>query len=458
MSRFRALLVSTYDLGRQPFGVASAAAWLARDGIEVECLDLAVEAFDEERVRRADAIALYLPMHTATRVAARRLPRIRALAPGAALAGFGLYAAANREHLASLGVRAVFAGEFEADLAAWISDVRARRARGEAPAPAARVAFDRLAFVVPERAGLPPLDRYAKLDPGDGRLRVVGSTEASRGCRHRCRHCPVVPVYGGRFRVVPREVVLEDVARQVAAGARHVTFGDPDFLNGPGHAFPLIDELHRRHPGLTWDATIKIEHLLRHEGRLPRLAAQGCLFVTSAVESLDDAVLAKLDKGHTRAGFERALARCRAAGLCLHPTFVAFHPWLTPAGYLELLEGLERLDLIEHVPPVQLAIRLLLPAGSRLLELPEIRRLAGRFEPATLVHPWRHPDPRVDALQREVEAAVAAGAAAGEGRAALFERIRALAAAAAGRAPSRPAALTAPKRPPVPFLNEPWYC
>jgi hypothetical protein len=267
-----------------------------------------------------------------------------------------------------------------------------------------------------------------------------------------------VPVYGGRFRIVPREIVLEDVARQVAAGARHVTFGDPDFLNGPGHAFPLVEELHRRHPDLTWDATIKIEHLLRDAARLPELAANGCLFVTSAVESLDDRVLAKLEKGHTRAGFEEALGLCRESGLCLHPTFVAFHPWLTPADYLDLLDSLERLDIVDQVPPIQLAIRLLLPAGSRLLELDEIRDRAGAFDPARLVHPWNHPDPRMDDLQRAVECEVARAAEAGESRPVIFDRIRRLAEAVAGREPARPRALREPKRPPVPFLNEPWYC
>lgn len=458
MSAPHVLLVSCYDLGRQPFGVASAAAFLIREGFAVEAMDLAVEAFDEERVRRAWAVAFHLPMHTATRMAARRVARVRELRPDAPIAAFGLYAAANGAHLRSLGMDAVFGGEFEGELTRWLAEARARQERGERAAPRSAVSYERLPFAVPERSVLPPLDRYARLDRGDGELRVVGATEASRGCKHLCRHCPVVPVYGGRFRVVPREVVLEDVARQVEAGARHITFGDPDFLNGPGHAFAIAGEMKRRHPDVTWDATIKIEHLLRHEDRLAELAANGCLFVTTAVESLDDAVLARLEKGHTRADFERALAACRAAGLCLHPTFVAFHPWLTPAGYLGLLDSLEALDLIEHVPPVQLAIRLLIPAGSRLLELDDVRSLARAFDPAALVHPWSHPDSRMDALQREVEAEVARGAAAGEGRAAIFGRVRALAEAVAGRTPARPAVARAPKRAPVPFLNEPWYC
>src|SRR5207248_1758336 len=133
----------------------------------------------------------------------------------------------------------------------------------------------------------------------------------------------------------------------------------PDFFNGPTHAMRIVEALHRRHLHLTYDATIKVEHLLRHRGLLPRLAESGCAFVTTAVESVDDRVLAILQKGHTRAGFVDAVGLCRAAGLVLVPTFVAFHPWLALEGYCDLLDTIAQLDLVDHVAPIQLAIRLL---------------------------------------------------------------------------------------------------
>ena len=101
---------------------------------------------------------------------------------------------------------------------------------------------------MPDRTGLPPLSKYATLQMPDGERRLVGYTEASRGCRHLCRHCPVVPIYNGQFRVVQPEVVLADVAAQVAAGAEHITFGDPDFFNGPTHAMRIVAALHAEHP------------------------------------------------------------------------------------------------------------------------------------------------------------------------------------------------------------------
>jgi hypothetical protein len=283
---------------------------------------------------------------------------------------------------------------------------------------------------------------------------VSWCTEASRGCKHFCRHCPVVPVYRGLFRIVQSEIVIEDIRRQVAAGAGHITFGDPDFFNGPTHAMRVVDALHASHPDVSYDVTIKVEHLLRHRDLLPRLATTGCAFVTSAVESVDDRVLGLLDKGHTRADFAAVVAITREAGLTLTPTFVAFHPWLTLEGYCDLLATLVELDLVDHVAPIQLAIRLLLPDGSRLLTIDELRRHVTGFDAATLTHRWSHPDPRVDALHRDVAEIV--GARLTADRRSVFEEIRALAHDRAGVARVSPQ--PARHRATVPYLNEPWYC
>jgi len=263
-----------------------------------------------------------------------------------------------------------------------------------------------------------------------------------------------VPVYNGQFRIVPADVVLADIDAQVASGAGHVTFGDPDFFNGPTHAMRIVEALHAAHPSITYDVTIKVEHLLRHRHLLPRLRETGCLFVTSAVESLDDEVLAALEKGHTRRDFAEVVDLCRRAGVTLAPTFVAFHPWTSLAGYCDLLDTLETLDLVDHVAPIQLAIRLLVPEGSRLLELEDIRRQIGRFDAATLTYRWTHRDPRVDRLHQDVTTLV--GHRLTSDRRTRFESISALAHGRAGvaRLETRPAR----DRATIPYLNEPWYC
>lgn len=458
----RAVLVSTYDLGHQPFGLASPAAWLRREGLDVQCLDLSKERLQDGVFEEADLIAFHLPMHTATRMAASVIRAARARNPRARLCAYGLYAPLNAGWLRSLGVDTVLGGEFEEDLCIVARGLGHASSMEQAGTKAAETTgFDRpreaplprLRFIQPDRTGLPPLARYATLRLGDGSTRVAGYTEASRGCKHLCRHCPIVPVYDGAFRVVQPEVVLDDIAQQVSAGAQHITFGDPDFFNGPTHALRIVEALHRRFPSLTYDVTIKVEHLLQHHVHLPVLRDTGCLFVTSAVESIDDRVLAILAKGHTRADFEQAVARCRAADLTIVPTFVAFHPWMTLDDYCDLLDLIAALDLVDHVAPIQLAIRLLVPSGSRLLDLPDVRELVGEFDPLTLTHRWVHRDPRVDTLQADVSALV--GRRLTSHRRELFAAISAMAHSRAGRIP--PVLADTPERT-VPQMDEPWYC
>lgn len=312
-------------------------------------------------------------------------------------------------------------------------------------------------FYIPDRVGLPRLADYGDLTLPDGVKRIVGYTEASRGCKHLCRHCPVVPVYGGRFFVVQRDVVLADIARQVEAGAQHITFGDPDFLNGSGHARAVVEALHNEHPTLTYDITVKVEHLIKHTDMLGPLRDTGCLFVTSAFESFDDRVLALLEKGHTRADAFTAIEKCRAEGLALVPTFVAFTPWLTLEIYQDLLATIASLGLVEAVAPVQLAIRLLIPNGSRLLELAAMRDMVEPFDEERLCHPWRHSDPRVDALQRDVETMVGSESEAGTSRAEVFSLIWQRLQAWFDR-PARPLPEIAPGIGVVPHFSEPWYC
>ena len=467
----KVVLISTYELGRQPFGLVSPAAWLRKRGHAVTCFDLTRQELDAGAVRSAELIAIYLPMHTATRLACKLIPSLRGQHPGAHICCYGLYAPMNAEYLRSLGVGTILGGEFEGGLVRLAERLTAARdarlAKGHALAKEESprvfdtaqmepmISMERLRFEVPDRAGLAPIAKYAHLIvSGDG-YRLVGSTEASRGCKHLCRHCPIVPVYNGVFRIVERDVVLADVRQQVAAGAQHISFGDPDFFNGIRHAMELVEAFHAEFPAVTYDVTIKIEHLRKQEQHLARLRDTGCLFVISAVESVDDGILERLDKGHTREDFLYVARKFRELGMTLHPTFVPFTPWTTLDGYLDLLRVLAAEELVENVAPIQLGIRLLIPEGSRLLELEEVRRMVGAFDAESLVYPWANSDARVDGLSETVQAIAAQAERKKESRAAAFGRIWDAAHAAAGQA-----ALELRRRESraVPFLSEPWYC
>ena len=466
------LLVACYELGHQPLAVAWPAAFLERAGYRPAVLDLSVEPLDAEKVTRAKLIAVSVPMHTALRVAVPATEQIRKLNPTAHVTFYGHYAALNATELLDGCADSVLAGELEAELVelvrqreAAVDPGEARRANaslseraspGSAAAEPRRVQLAKLAFPVPARTALPSLEKYAHVERDGGR-ELAAYVEASRGCKHLCRHCPIPPVYGGRFFVVPVETVMADVRQQVAAGAGHVTFGDPDFLNGPRHALAVARALHAESPRVTFDFTAKVEHLLRRREDLAELAALGCVFVITAAESLDDQVLDRLAKGHTRADIVEALGAVRAAGIAPRPTWVAFTPWTTLEGYREWLDFLAAEALVDHVDPVQYGIRLLIPPGSLLLDLPELRGQLGDPAPGTFHYRWTHADPRVDRLADEVSAAVAAAAEHDEDAALTFDRVRTRAAAAAGAPP--PPALGLPSgRPRPPRLTEPWFC
>ncbi|HEY9447685.1 MAG TPA: CUAEP/CCAEP-tail radical SAM protein [Burkholderiales bacterium] len=448
---FKAVLINPYELGRQSFNLAAPAALLEAAGFEVVCVDLALQKLDPDALRGAALVAIHLGMHTATRIAVAALPRIRALAPAAHLCMYGLYAPMNEALLRGLGVQTLLGGEFETGLVSLAE--RLRDGDGSAQREAL-VNLARVPFLTPDRTGLPKLARYAHLVLPGGGTRITGFAETTRGCKHLCRHCPVVPVYQGRFRAIDQAVVLADIVQQVQAGATHISFGDPDFFNGPTHALRVLEAMHAHCPDVSFDATIKVQHLIEHADLLPQLRKYGCLFVTSAVEAVDDRILDYLDKHHTRADFERALALCRANGISLAPTFVPFTPWTTLEGYLDLLQELVRLALLEAVPAVQLAIRLLVPQGSYLLRLPGFVDRLGPFDPQLLGYPWQHADPRVDALHRAAQAA--AMRMENASRAEAFREIWRLAHAAVGReAPSLDGVGSGL---PVPRLSEPWYC
>ncbi len=390
-------------------------------------------------------------MHTATRLAVPVIRRTHKLNPTAHLCAYGLYAPVNAEMLRKLGVRTLAGGEFEEALLTLVR-----------PGRAPLISLARQQFLTPDRSGLPPLSQYAQLVLPGGARRTVGYTESSRGCKHLCRHCPVVPVYQGHFRIVQRGIVLDDIRQQVATGAQHITFGDPDFFNGIGHAVALVRALHREFPHVTYDATIKVEHLLGHCEHLPLLRETGCAFVVSAVESVDDYVLQHiLEKGHTRADFVRVAHLFRELGLVLAPTFIPFHPWMSLGGYAGLLATIAELDLVEHVSPVQLSDPFAGPGGiasagaasKRAQPSANSMRCTELSLGASGIREWIR-------LQREeLEAAIASAVTAKEDRRAIFRRAWEMThRAMAKQAPRLPDVPPGRPRVTIPYLTEPWYC
>jgi radical SAM superfamily enzyme YgiQ (UPF0313 family) len=406
-------------------------------------------------------VAISVPMHTALRLGIRVARRVRAVNPNTHICFFGLYATLNADFLLRESGDSVIGGEYEETLVALArtlddgGELASVPGLGRPGHPAAPV-LRRLPFVEPDRVGLPALRSYAGLERS-GQIVRAGYVEATRGCHHTCSHCPITPIYGGRFFAIPRETVLADARAQVEAGARHITFGDPDFFNGPRHGLRIARALRQDYPRLTFDATIKVEHLLQHRALLPELSELGFIFVVSAVESLSPAVLKCLKKGHTRADVEEALALLDDAGIAMRPSLLPFTPWTTMADYLELLAFFAERDLLEHVDPVHFSIRLLVPPGSALLDDPESARWCGELDEEAFTYRWRSPDPRLDDTQRAVAAIVERGAAGNEAAPTTFARIWDAAHHLAGMH-GTPLPSPRERRATPPRLTESWFC
>ncbi len=452
------LLISCYELGHQPLGAALPLGFLERAGFTPRAMDIAVQQFDAEQAARANFVGISVPMHTAMRLGVRVIERIREINPDCHICCYGLYASLNSAYLLEHGADSCIGGEYESPLVALVealkqgssTDLPGVTMRGRESRPH----IERLQFAVPSRVALPILDNYAHLEH-EGDSRTAGYVEASRGCLHLCTHCPIPPVYGGRFFTLPQDVVLEDIRQQVKAGAKHITFGDPDFLNGPKHSLHVVRAMHEEFPQLTFDITAKVEHLLNRGQDLPEFAESGCLFIISAVESLSQRVLKILDKQHTRDDVETALGICRSAGIAMRPTWVAFTPWTTREDYCEMLHFTEANGLIDHIDPVQFVIRLLIPPGSWLAEHAETLPHRGLLDEAAFTYHWTHPDPQMDRLQNTVSKLVERETQVGADPADSFYKLLDL---AHDREPVRVAGSLPADRRRSPRLTESWFC
>ncbi len=146
-ARGAVLLVSCYELGHQPLGLAWPKAFLERAGFAPDVVDLALDPLAEAQVRRARVAAIAVPMHTALTIGVRAAELIRRINPECQIVFHGLYALLNADYLRTHGASAVLGGEVEAELVALLTALE----EGRAPAPPPRATLARLDFPVPSR-------------------------------------------------------------------------------------------------------------------------------------------------------------------------------------------------------------------------------------------------------------------------------------------------------------------
>ncbi|MCL4553087.1 MAG: radical SAM protein [Candidatus Marsarchaeota archaeon] len=389
----RVLAISTYELGHQPLVLARLASIFKSSGIDYELCDNSVERrsfTSEEDFLLGNRlppthIVISVPMHTATRLGNEIADRAReSLGTSVEIIALGVYS------------KVALASSDSFDLAISSDDRdTVLRALGIDPGQASQRPA---AAALPDRSTLPGLQSYAHLI-ADGEKQLVGYVETTVGCAHMCRHCPIPVVFHGRFKAIPSKVVLSQIDQLYQEGARHITFGDPDFLNGPTHSLKVTRAMHEAHPDVTFDATVKVEHVLEHRDIWGELNKLGLRFIVSAFEHTSDHILAKLGKGHTRADIIEALDIMHENGIEVRPSFMPFTPWTDRDGLIDLVEFLFDHDLLESVDPVQLSIRLLVPLES--LVLTETETEFGEWDPELLSFEWHSSDPQIDELQLE---------------------------------------------------------
>lgn len=440
------LLISTYELGHQPIHLAAPSASLRAAGHEVSSLDVSVEDISTENLVGVDAVAFSVPMHTAMRLAIPLAAGLKAARSELPIAFYGLYADVGRDRTLGVVADAIFCGEYEPALVEWAD-------KHEGFGGTVLINLDKSNFLLPDRAGLPGLENYARLEHG-GRAVLAGAVEASHGCRHRCRHCPIPAVYDGRLRIVGNDVVLGDIDQLVAAGAEHVTFADADFLNAPAYSMGLLRSSRARHPSISYDVTVKVEHIIEHRDLWPEMAELGVLFVVSAFESVDDETLQILDKGHTVADMAAATSILRESRISLRPTWLPFLPWTTPSDVADIFRFLDQHDLAPSVDPVQFAIRVLIPEGSLLIDLPEMKTHLTHFDPEALTWGWEFVDADAERLHKELDRIAASASDCQEESEITMAEMRRVVSDISGVNLGAPPVFAAK----APRLSESWFC
>jgi hypothetical protein len=232
-------------------------------------------------------------------------------------------------------------------------------------------------------------------------------------------------------------------------------------LNGPTHALRIARAIARDFPGLTFDFTAKIEHLVTHRSAVRELKDLGCIFVVSAAESLSRRTLLAIGKGHTAEDIISTVRFFAAIGLTLRPTFVPFTPWDSLDDYRSLLRMIHDEGLVDQIDPVQYGIRLLVPPGSLLLRSGAMQPYLDGLDASLLTYRWHHPDPRMDELQKSIAGLLSATASQDPARTffAIVARADNVASGARSRRDDRwierhfP-----PDRARPPRLTESWFC
>ena len=374
------LLLSFYDLGKQPKIISELYKKLDNGSNQIDIVDYSIEE-KNLTLDNYDVLGIYASMHTAS-VLAEQYLRDRKL-PNK-LFVFGLYANVFSEMFSNFqSIHSFDSDELESLLEVQLNP---------------NYSFK---HSVPDRTILPSITDYSHIVDGSNNL-IAGSVETTYGCKHECTHCPVPIEFKGMFKTFGTEKIITDVTNQVEEGAKHISFNDPDFFNGPKHALKILQLLNEKHPSITYDSTIKVEHILKYPDYFQELKNLNMLFVISAFETTNDHVLNILQKNHSFNDLNKAVELSLENNIDIRPTWMPFSPWTEQNDLISIIKLIENYKLRETVDPIQLTIKLLVPKNSLILKRPEMKEYLLDYDPASFSYAWQYKFPNIDNIQNEL--------------------------------------------------------
>ena len=374
------LLLSFYDLGKQPKIISELYKKLDNGSNQIDIVDYSIEE-KNLTLDNYDVLGIYASMHTAS-VLAEQYLRDRKL-PNK-LFVFGLYANVFSEMFSNF--QSIHS--FDSDELASLLEVQLNP----------NYSFK---HSVPDRTILPSITDYSHIVDGSNNL-IAGSVETTYGCKHECTHCPVPIEFKGMFKTFGTEKIITDVTNQVEEGAKHISFNDPDFFNGPKHALKILQLLNEKHPSITYDSTIKVEHILKYPDYFQELKNLNMLFVISAFETTNDHVLNILQKNHSFNDLNKAVELSLENKIDIRPTWMPFSPWTEQNDLISIIKLIENYKLRETVDPIQLTIKLLVPKNSLILKRPEMKEYLLDYDPSSFSYAWKYKFPNIDNIQNEL--------------------------------------------------------
>ena len=371
------LLTSFYDLGKQPKIIAEIVDRYNSSEIEFDFVDFSVENQNID-LENYDVLGIYAPMHTATILS---IEYIKDKILPNKMFTFGLYGSVLEDFNSSIR----YIKDIESDELALFLEINDDHQFS-------------LKNNIPNRQIFPDISNYAHLVDGSNNI-IAGSVETTYGCKHSCTHCPVPISFNGTFKTYSLEKIISDVENQVNQGAKHISFNDPDFFNGPIHALKILESLNKKFPTITYDSTIKVEHIIKYKKYFKELSSLNMVFVISAFETTNDLVLSILEKNHTSNDLNTSIEISQDFGIDVRPTWMPFSPWTELNDLSNIVNLIEKYKLRETVDPIQLTIKLLIPKHSLIIKKPEINKYLGNYEKNSLSFKWDYENNDVEKLQ-----------------------------------------------------------